>query len=182
MRVRRCFSFLDLCGFTAYTEGEGDTQAVAVLASLRATLRASCEEHGVRVTKWLGDGVMLSGLEADDVVACSAEVRDLVSRHGILPLRGGICVGDVIMFEGDDYVGASVNVAARLCAIAAPDEVLIALHGAPDCPAVRDGGPPRVVAVPGISGTVEVRALAAAPRLRAVPDAGSAGAVRPIAG
>ncbi len=170
MRVRRCFSFLDLCGFTAYTEARGDKEAVAVLASLRATLRASCEDHGVRVTKWLGDGVMLSGLEAQDVVACSAEVRDVVGREGVLPLRGGICVGEVIMFEGDDYVGAPVNVAARLCAVAAPDEVLIALHDAPDCPLVTEGGPPRVVAVPGISGTVDVRALKAAARLHALPD------------
>ena len=54
MRVERTFAFLDLCGFTAYTEAEGDDAAVAVLARLRAALRAVSEERGVRITKWLG--------------------------------------------------------------------------------------------------------------------------------
>lgn len=170
MRVRRGFAFLDLCGFTAYTEAQGDTQAVAVLAALRRELRTTCEEHGVRVTKWLGDGAMLSGMEPRDVVSAVASVRDAVARDGVLPLRAGICVGDVIMFEGDDYVGAPVNVAARICDLAAPGEALVAVQGAPDCPLVAEGGAPRVVAVPGISGTVEVRPLAATPVLRVVDD------------
>lgn len=125
MRVERCFAFLDLCGFTAFTETQGDDAAVALLAQLRAIVRAEAEHEGVRVTKWLGDGVMLSGVERDTVVACAGDIRDRITAQGILQLRGGISAGPVIMFEGDDYIGAAVNVAARLCGAAAPGQILL---------------------------------------------------------
>jgi adenylate cyclase len=31
----------------------------------------------------------------------------------------------VIMFEGDDYIGAAVNRAARLCQVARPGQILV---------------------------------------------------------
>jgi adenylate cyclase len=124
MRVVRTFAFLDLCGFTAYTEARGDEAAVAVLADLRALLRSETASRGVRVTKWLGDGVMLSGTDAASVLQCSAEVRDAVAALSPLPLRGGLADGPVIMFEGDAYVGAAANVAARLCRAARPNQLL----------------------------------------------------------
>jgi adenylate cyclase len=124
MRVVRTFAFLDLCGFTAYTEARGDQAAVGVLAELRALLRAETARRGVRVTKWLGDGVMLSGTQASAVLRCSIEVRDRVAAASPLPLRGGIASGPVIMFEGDDYVGAAANVAARLSRSARPNQLL----------------------------------------------------------
>jgi class 3 adenylate cyclase len=125
MRVDRTFAFVDLCGFTAYTESHGDDAAVAVLARLRAVLRATTERRGVRITKWLGDGAMLSGIEPDTVMACAAEIRDEMADSP-LPLRGGIARGPVIMFEGDDYVGAVVNLAARLCRAAHGNQLLAA--------------------------------------------------------
>lgn len=137
MRVVRCFAFLDLCGFTAYTDQHGDAAAVAVLARLRSSLRAEAEERVVRVTKWLGDGAMLSGIDSAAVMACSAAVRDAIAAEGPLALRGGIAEGAVIMFEGEDYIGASVNLAARLCAAAKPGQILVAANG----PARASGRP-----------------------------------------
>ena len=57
MRVRRYFAFVDLCGFTRFTEVHGDEEAVAVLTGFRTLVRFIASEHGVRVAKWLGDGV-----------------------------------------------------------------------------------------------------------------------------
>jgi class 3 adenylate cyclase len=124
VRVTRCFAFLDLCGFTAYTHDHGDAAAVSVLAHLRAVLRAEAEQLGVRVTKWLGDGAMLSGVDSEAVIACCVHVRDRVADHGALPLRAGVCEGPVIMFEGDDYIGEAVNIAARLCGAASAGQIL----------------------------------------------------------
>jgi YHS domain-containing protein len=49
-------------------------------------------------------------------------------RPGINPvgvaLRSGVTCGDVILLEGDDYIGHCVNVAARLCDHAEGGEVL----------------------------------------------------------
>jgi adenylate cyclase len=162
MRVQRTFAFLDLCGFTAFTDEYGDAEAVTVLGQLRAVLRAEAENDGVRVTKWLGDGAMLSGVDPRSVVACAAEVRDRLHRDGRLALRGGICQGRVIMFEGDDYIGAAVNVAARLCARAEPGQLLLAGGVASSVPAHLAPVPLGELTIEGISQVVDVLALDAA--------------------
>jgi adenylate cyclase len=159
MRVNRTFCFLDLCGFTSFTDEHGDQEAVAVLGHLRAVLRAQAENDGVRVTKWLGDGAMLSGVDATAVIACAASVRDVLLTDGRLALRGGICEGKVIMFEGDDYIGAAVNVAARLCSEAAAGQLLInggAVAAAPTHLAPVALG---AITVPGVSQSIDVYAL-----------------------
>jgi adenylate cyclase len=160
-RVGRSFAFLDLSGFTAYTAEEGDSAAVEVLAHLRATVRRLAERHGVRVTKWLGDGVMLSSPNTDRLVECCVRSRDQIRGTGVLALRGGICHGDVIMFEGDDYVGEAVNVAARLCAVAAPGELLAEAASIQLVPAaqVRPRGDVRLRGTPSLIELVEVLGL-----------------------
>jgi adenylate cyclase len=161
MRVLRTFAFLDLCGFTTFTDVHDDERAVAVLSHLRRTLRAHAEERGVRVTKWLGDGAMLSGVDASAVIACALAVRDDVDGDGVLALRGGLCEGEVIMFEGDDYIGAAVNLAARLCRLARPGEVLVTADLAPCVPPGQDAVPLGGTAIDGLAQRVDVLALAA---------------------
>ena len=39
-------------------------------------------------------------------------------------MRIGIATGRALLFEGDDYIGSAVNLAARLCDAAGPGEVL----------------------------------------------------------
>jgi adenylate cyclase len=156
MRVERCFAFLDLCGFTAYTQDHGDDAAVALLAQLRAIVRAEAEHEGVRVTKWLGDGVMLSGIQRERLVACAGDVRDRLDHQGPLELRGGISGGPVIMFEGDDYIGAPVNVAARLCALARPGQILLTADVAAALQGSRTTAALPAVLVPGLTEPVEV--------------------------
>lgn len=124
-RVVRTFAFVDLSGFTAYTNVEGDDRAVEVLRQFRIAVREAASSHGVRVAKWLGDGAMLVGVETEPLVEAVVDIEERISRSGSpLPLRAGIAVGPVILFEGDDYIGHAVNVAARLCDEAAPREVL----------------------------------------------------------
>jgi class 3 adenylate cyclase len=69
---------------------------------------------------------MVCGAEARATIECAAAVRDDVGANGPLPLRGGIAAGEVVVFEGDDHVGAAVNLSARLCDQARPGELLIA--------------------------------------------------------
>ena len=124
MRVERCFAFLDLCGFTAFTERYGDERTVLVLASFRTRLREIAARRGVRVTKWLGDGAMLSSGDTTGVVGMVLEIASVVSDEVPLQIRVGLAQGAVIMFEGDDYIGRATNMAARLCDSAAPGQVL----------------------------------------------------------
>ena len=125
MRVRRTFAFVDLCGFTALTDTHGDDEAVAVLATFRFALREVCSRRGVRIAKWLGDGAMLVCVDVAPAVATVLEMEHrVVEEDWPLALRAGMTTGDVIMFEGDDYIGHPVNLASRLCAAAGPGEVL----------------------------------------------------------
>src|SRR5579863_9815671 len=111
MRVERCFAFVDLSGFTAFTERYGDEQTVVVLTNFRTRVREIAARRGVRVTKWLGDGAMLSSSDAPAVVAMVMELAGIVPQTLPLDIRAGLAQGPVIMFEGDDYIGRAANVA-----------------------------------------------------------------------
>ena len=67
-RVQRTFAFVDVSGFTAFTDREGDAAAVEMLETIRAIIRRLSSVHGVRVAKWLGDGAMLVGVEPEPVI------------------------------------------------------------------------------------------------------------------
>jgi class 3 adenylate cyclase len=126
MRVRRSFAFVDLCGFTGFTDRGGDEDAVRLLSHFRSVVRAVASDRGVRIAKWLGDGAMLVSVDTTPLVeAICAIDRDLRSGPVSLPLRAGMTAGDVILFEGDDHVGSAVNLASRLCDVAAAHEILV---------------------------------------------------------
>ncbi len=130
-RVNRTFAFIDLSGFTGYTSEHGDDHAVEVLRQFRIAVREAASSRGVRIAKWLGDGAMLVGVETEPVVEAVVDIEHRISDSDTpLPLRGGIAVGPVILFEGDDYIGHAVNIAARLCDEAQPREILAAQEAA----------------------------------------------------
>lgn len=163
MRVDRCFAFVDLCGFTAFADRHGDERVVLVLAEMRTALREASARRGVRVVKWMGDGAMLSSTMVDAVAGLVVEL-DIRMGEVIpsLPIRAGLASGPVIMFEGDDYIGSSVNVAARLCAIAEPHELLATVDVAAARPSWVHAEPARSVEVRGLSRVVEGRDLSLA--------------------
>ena len=128
VRVHRSFAFVDVSDFTALTEREGDEYAVEVLTSFRSLLREICARRGVRIAKWLGDGVMLVCVETPPLLAAILELHHVVctvsSPAQAVSIRSGVTSGDVILMEGDDYIGHCVNVAARLCDLAHAGEAL----------------------------------------------------------
>lgn len=124
-RVDRSFAFIDLSGFTRFTSEHGDAAAVRVLAGFRQAVREVASRRGVRVAKWLGDGAMLVSIESESLIEAIIDIEHRIDESGSpLPLRAGIAGGPVLLFEGDDYIGAAVNLASRLCDIAEPHEVL----------------------------------------------------------
>jgi adenylate cyclase len=124
--VRRNFAFVDLCGFTQLTEEHGVAEAVVALSTFRSVIRERAGWRGVRVAKWLGDGAMLVAVEPRPLIEAVLRMEHALDQRGCrLPLRGGIAGGRVILFEGDDYIGRAVNLAARLCDEACPHQVLI---------------------------------------------------------
>ena len=144
VRVYRTFAFVDVSGFTALTEREGDEHAVEVLSAFRALLRDICSRRGVRIAKWLGDGVMLVCVETRPLLAAILELHHVIGGvsgpAGTVAIRSGLTSGEVILMEGDDYIGHCVNVAARLCDLARGGEALAA-------PSVMTDLPPWAVTV-----------------------------------
>lgn len=162
VRVERYFAFVDLCGFTRFTDAQGDEEAVSVLREFRAVVREVASEWGVRIAKWLGDGAMFVSTSAEPLVSAVLELQRRVDRAELtLPLRCGLAGGAVILFEGDDYIGGPVNLAARLCDAAGPYEVLASAEVAGQAPDWATVTPVGARAVHGLSQPVGVMRIAA---------------------
>jgi adenylate cyclase len=172
VRVRRTFAFVDLSGFTALTEAEGDERAVSVLSVFRSTLREICSRRAVRIAKWLGDGAMLVSVESKPLVAATLELKFAAdSSPEPVPIKCGITIGPVILLEGDDYIGHAVNVASRLCDMAVGHEVLALSALAPELPPWGTAQSADEVSVRGLEQPVSVIRLGLHhPDQGAIPD------------
>ena len=151
-RVERTFGFIDISGFTAYTDNQGDAAAVTALYDFRFVVRDVASFHGVRIDKWLGDGAMLIGVETAPLVHAVLDIELRLAEHNFpLPLRAGLAAGAVILFEAEDYIGTVVNLASRLCTDAVAGQTLATV-------AVAEFAPPWALRKP--MGEVSIRGLA----------------------
>ena len=157
MRVPRTFVFVDLGGFTKHTTEHGDDAAGELLSAFRALVRDVASERGVRIAKWLGDGCMMVAVDHRDAIAASLDLENL-SREVCAPLslRVGIATGYALLFEGDDYIGSAVNLAARLCDAAEGWEVLLPASQAGNLPDGVIAVPARMVTLRGFPDPIEV--------------------------
>ena len=120
--VHRCMAFVDITSFTDYTHANGNHAAAAKVAAFRVIVRATTGRHRVRVARWIGDGVMLVGLHTQPVVETLLDIA-AQCREIDITVHCGAATGEVIIFEGDDYIGRTVNVASRLSQLAGEFEL-----------------------------------------------------------
>jgi len=165
MDVVRTFAFVDISGFTSFCDRHGEQRAVELLSTFRETVRAASARRGVRVAKWLGDGVMLVGIDEAAVAATVGEIMVRCEADDALHTHAGLATGTVLLFEGDDYVGRTVNLAARLGDAAQRGEILIA-GNAPDLPEWVVPSAVETLEVPGFEDPVTVRYLMASEDVR----------------
>lgn len=157
MRVERWFSFVDLSGFTSFGDRFGDDESVRVLTVFRAATRQVATEFGVRIAKWLGDGCMLVSVDPAQLIAAVAQLETLTHEHDLpLSMHAGCAGGEVILLEGDDYTGRSVNLAARLATVARAHELLATVELASFAPDHTKIEPAGMITVAGIHEPVEV--------------------------
>jgi adenylate cyclase len=116
--------FLDITGYTRLTEERGDEAAAELAARLTPLVQRPAERHGGKVVKWLGDGVMFHFREPTGGVVAALEMIDAISAAGLPPAHVGLHTGPVV-FQGGDYFGRTVNLAARIGERAAPGQVLV---------------------------------------------------------
>jgi class 3 adenylate cyclase len=173
MRVPRTFAFVDLSGFTHFTETPGDYAAGMLLASFRAVARDVASERGVRIAKWLGDGLMVVSVDQSDAVVFAMELQSRAATAcAPLTLRIGLATGYALLFEGDDYIGSAVNTAARLCDAAGAFEVLIPREQLEELPEGVHANPHEALDLRGFVEPLEVCALTGDPVLTDRNDTG----------
>jgi class 3 adenylate cyclase len=164
MRIPRTFTFVDLSGFTNYTAAFGDDAAGRLLGAFRTVTREVASERGVRIAKWLGDGLMLVSVNQADSVAFALELEHRAADIcAPLAVRTGIASGYALLFEGDDYIGSAVNMAARLCDAAGPYDTLIPAMQMERLPAGVIATPFGSLELHGFPGPIEVMELSGRP-------------------
>jgi adenylate cyclase len=95
----------------------------------RELIDPTIKKYGGRLVRSMGDGLLVEFVSAIDAVRCALDIqRGLAARQPNKPdrmqLRIGINTGDVLVDQGDIY-GNSVNIAARLEALALPGTVCV---------------------------------------------------------
>ena len=112
---------------------QDEAGAHARLKALRERLiDPKIAEHGGRIVKTAGDGMLLEFGSATAALRCAIDVqRAMAARNRDLApdarieFRIGINLGDIIV-DGDDVAGDGVNIASRLETMAAPGGICIA--------------------------------------------------------
>lgn len=122
----------DVVGFTRLMEADEQATLAQLKFLRRDVLEPKANQHGGRIFKTIGDGVLIEFTSAVDAVRSALEIQRALPAHNAglaerrrLALRIGISLGDV-MIEGDDLYGNGVNIAARLQTLAAPGGICIA--------------------------------------------------------
>ncbi len=123
--VEQAFLFADLAGFTQLTEAHGDHEAADLVERYADNLDLLASEYGADVVKTIGDAVMMRVPNACDAVAIGVRIVDEVgAQHGVPAVRVGIDYGPAAERKGD-YIGRTVNTAARVTELAGAGEVLM---------------------------------------------------------
>ncbi len=157
------FVFSDIEASTRHNEAVGDAVWGDVVQRHFAEVsRVASANHG-EVVKTLGDGAMVAFHRALDGVRAAIAIQRSVRRTGdVRPFRVriGIHTGEALHLDGD-YLGQTVNAAARLAAAAAGGELLVsaaAIDGLDQLEDLRIGEP-LTLELPGISGPLPVHSL-----------------------
>jgi len=128
--LTRGFLFADLRGYTAFVEANGDRAAARLLDAYRTLVRDVARRFGGAEIRTEGDSFYLVFPTVSGAVAGGLRIVGAASaaseRDPDLPLHVGIGIHageSAVGSEGP--VGLAVNIAARLCSLAAPGEVLV---------------------------------------------------------
>ena len=119
------FLFADIAGFTALTEAHGDQQAADLVGEFCDAVRSELPASGGTHVKTSGDAVMLRIPDPGAAVLLGLTItHELMRGHGAPAVRVGLHHGPAIERDGD-YLGAAVNLAARVSGEASGGEVLL---------------------------------------------------------
>jgi class 3 adenylate cyclase len=115
--------FTDIVDATGMAARMGDGRWRDLLSAHDAAIRREVERYGGREVKTLGDGYIAAfDGPPSDALRCARTVVGAVRGLGIR-IRAGLHTGECELIGGD-VGGMAVHIAARVCDMAGPDEIL----------------------------------------------------------
>jgi class 3 adenylate cyclase len=115
---------------TTLTQLLGDEAALALLGVHDTIVRDALSALGGREIKHTGDGIMASFVSVAAAVRCAIQIQRELAKHAqknsehALKVRVGAAVGEPVE-QNNDLFGSTVQLAARLCAHAQPEQILV---------------------------------------------------------
>lgn len=122
--------FTDIVDSTRMTQEKGDFGAQEVVHTHNAIVRDAIAAYHGREVKHTGDGIMACFPPTGGAVDAALMIHQGIARHNAghetvrFEVRIGLNSGDPIR-EENDYFGAPVQIAARVCAKAAGGQTLV---------------------------------------------------------
>jgi len=126
----RTVLFTDIVESTSLTQTLGDDVAMELLQIHDSVVRDALKGLNGREVKHTGDGIMASFVSAAAAVRCAAQIqRGLAQRAGEqsnhpVRVRIGGAAGEPVE-HGNDIFGSTVQLAARLCSHAEPEQIVV---------------------------------------------------------
>ena len=127
----RTILFTDIVESTALTQSLGDEAAMVLLNVHDRVVRDALAALGGREVKHTGDGIMASFPSAAAAVRCASQIQrrlskqeEVVTKGHPIKVRIGAAAGEPVEHH-DDLFGCTVQLAARLCSHAKPEQILV---------------------------------------------------------
>jgi class 3 adenylate cyclase len=126
----RTILFTDVVNSTTLTQSFGDEAALAILGVHDTIVRDALSALGGREIKHTGDGIMASFVSAAGAVRCAIQVQRELDKYAQanpehpLKVRVGAAAGEPVE-QHNDLFGCTVQLAARLCSQAQPEQILV---------------------------------------------------------
>jgi adenylate cyclase len=119
----------DVAGYSRLVGDDEEGTLAAIRALRRELIDPKIAEHRGRIVKTTGDGLLVEFASTADAVRCAVTLqRGMAAAAGPperrIEFRVGLHVGDVLA-DGDDILGDSVNIAARLEGVAEPGGICL---------------------------------------------------------
>ena len=126
----RTVMFTDMEASTSITTRLGDAKAMELLRIHDSIIRDAIKTHGGTEVKHTGDGFMISFRSASLAVECATSIQRGFASYNkkspVIPIhvRIGLSAGEPVT-DGQDLFGSTVQLAARICEHAEPDQILV---------------------------------------------------------
>jgi len=126
----RTFLIADVRRYTSFTEKRGDEAGSQLAATFAEISREIIDTHGGTIVEFRGDEALVAFDSPRDSIRAAIQMQarfvgtTLAEEGTPLPVGIGIDAGEAVAVPGG-YRGRAINLAARLCGLAGPGEVLV---------------------------------------------------------